>query len=89
MVRPYIKVRAYNYRICLTDDPANKLTLPVLKDYDSTMYALLLRLLEKKPAASLGAILKIDRMPNHKTDINNNGPFSTDMIRDELWLSGR
>lgn len=74
------KVQAYNYRICLTDDPANRIDITRPEGYDSTMYELLLRLLAKKPAASLGAILKIDRMPNHKTDINNNGPFSTDMI---------
>jgi hypothetical protein len=74
------KVQAYNYRICLTDDPANRIDITRPEGYDSTMYELLLRLLAKKPAASLGAILKIDHMPNHKTDINNNGPFSTDMI---------
>jgi hypothetical protein len=74
------KVQAYNYRICLTDDPANRIDITRPEGYDSTMYELLLRLLAKKPAAALGAILKIDRMPNHKTDINNNGPFSTDMI---------
>jgi hypothetical protein len=74
------KVQAYNYRLCLTDDPANRIDITRPAGYDSTMYELLLRLLEKKPAAGLGAILKIDRMPNHKTDINNNGAFSTDMI---------
>jgi len=74
------KVQAYNFRICLTDDAANRIAITRPEGYDSTRYELLLRLLQKKPAVSLGAILKIDRMPNHKTDINNNGPFSTDMI---------
>jgi hypothetical protein len=74
------KVQAYNFRICLTDDAANRIDITRPEGYDSTMYELLLRLLEKKPASNLGAILKIDHMPNHKTDINNNGPFSTDMI---------
>jgi hypothetical protein len=74
------KVQAYNYRICLTNDAANRIDITRPAGYDSTMYELLLRLLEKKPAANLGAILKIDQMPNHKTDINNNGAFSTDMI---------
>jgi len=41
---------------------------------------LLLRYIEKKPAKDLGSFLKVDLLPNHKTDINNNGPFSTDMI---------
>lgn len=74
------KVQAYNIRLCLTDDPANRITIEQPADYDPARYELLLRVLEKKPANSLGAFLKIDRMPNHKTDINNNGPFSTDMI---------
>ena len=74
------KVQAYNFRICLSDDPANRIAIGRPEGYDSLQYELLLRLLEKKPAGSLQAFLKIDRMPNHKTDINNNGPFSTDMI---------
>jgi hypothetical protein len=74
------KVQAYNFRICLTNEPSNRIDITRPDGYDSTKYQLLLRLLEKKPAASLGAILKVDRMPNHKTDINNNGAFSTDMI---------
>lgn len=74
------KVQAYNFRICLTDEPTNRIDITRPDGYDSTKYELLLRLLEKKPAAGLGAILKVDRMPNHKTDINNNGAFSTDMI---------
>lgn len=74
------KVQAYNFRICLTDEPTNRIDITRPEGYDSTKYELLLRLLEKKPAAGLGAILKVDRMPNHKTDINNNGAFSTDMI---------
>jgi hypothetical protein len=74
------KVQAYNFRICLTEDPANRIPVTRPENYDSTRYELLLRLLEKKPAANLQAFLKIDRMPNRKTDINNNGAFSTDMI---------
>jgi hypothetical protein len=74
------KVQSYNYRICLTNDPANRIAITRPPDYDSTRYELLLRLLEKKPANSLSSFLKFDLLPNHKTDINNNGPFSTDMI---------
>lgn len=74
------KVQAYNFRICLTDQPSNLIPITRPDDYDSTKYELLLRVLEKKPAKDLWAFLKFDLMPNHKTDINNNGPFSTDMI---------
>ena len=36
--------------------------------------------MEKEPERPFNLILKPDIMPNEKTDINNNGPFSTDMI---------
>jgi len=74
------KVQSYNYRICLTNDPANRIPITRPLRYDSTRYELLLRLLEKKPAGDLWGILKFDLLPGHKTDINNNGAFSTDMI---------
>lgn len=74
------KVQAYNFRICLSDDPANRIEITKPDNYDPSKYELLLRFLAAKPAKDLWAFLKMDLMPNHKTDINNNGPFSTDMI---------
>ncbi|SDM21839.1 FAD dependent oxidoreductase [Catalinimonas alkaloidigena] len=74
------QVQTYNYRICLTDDPANLIPITRPEGYDSTHYELLLRYLAAKPTESLWGFLKFDLMPNRKTDINNNGPFSTDMI---------
>ncbi|HRQ50771.1 MAG TPA: FAD-dependent oxidoreductase, partial [Agriterribacter sp.] len=74
------KVQAYNYRLCLTNEPANRIPVTKPGDYDASRYELLLRVIEKNQSASLSPHLKIDLMPNHKTDINNNGPFSTDMI---------
>ena len=74
------RVQAYNFRICLTDDPANLIPITLPADYDSTRYELLIRLLQKEPDRPFNLIMKPDMMPNRKTDINNNGPFSTDMI---------
>ena len=74
------KIQAYNFRICLTNDPQNRIEITRPTNYDSTHYALLLRYLAAKPSKDLWGFLKMDTMPNHKTDINNNGPFSTDMI---------
>lgn len=74
------KIQAYNFRLCLTDDPENRIDITRPANYDSTHYELLLRYLQVKPAKDWSAFLKPDKMPNHKTDINNNGPFSTDMI---------
>jgi hypothetical protein len=74
------QVQAYNFRICLSSDPANMIPITQPEGYDPTRYELLLRAIEKNPKLAFNTILKPDRMPNQKTDINNNGPFSTDMI---------
>ena len=74
------KVQAYNFRICLTSKPDNLIPITRPEGYDSSRYELLLRSLAKKPVGDLWGFLKFDLMPNNKTDINNNGPFSTDMI---------
>lgn len=74
------KVQAYNFRICLSRDPNNRIAITRPPNYDSTKYELLLRVLEKEPERPFNLILKPDIMPNEKTDINNNGPFSTDLI---------
>jgi hypothetical protein len=74
------KVQAYNFRICLTNDPANRIAVTRPAGYDATRFELLLRYIQKAGISSIKSVLKLDLMPNHKTDINNNGPFSTDMI---------
>lgn len=74
-------VQTYNYRLCLTNDAANKIEITKPEGYDASQYELLLRYIDKyKPKELNDRVLKIDIMPNHKTDINNNGPFSTDYI---------
>lgn len=74
------KVQTYNFRICLSNKPDNMVPITKPADYDATHYELLARLLPRIHAKNLNAILKFDLMPNGKTDINNNGAFSTDMI---------
>ena len=74
------KIQTYNIRLCLSNDPANRIEITKPVNYDASKYELLLRFLEKKPAKDLNGFLKVDLMPGKKTDINNNGPFSTDMI---------
>ncbi|HTN05274.1 FAD-dependent oxidoreductase [Agriterribacter sp.] len=74
------KVQAYNYRLCLSNELSNRITVTKPDEYDASRYELLLRVIEKNQSVNLSPHLKIDIMPNHKTDINNNGPFSTDMI---------
>ncbi len=77
-------VQAYNYRITLTNDPSNQLPIIKPENYDSTRYELLLRWKEVEPWQSVHDCLFWGFMPNNKTDINNRGAFSTDMIG-ENW----
>jgi hypothetical protein len=75
------KVQAYNYRICLTNDPLNRLPITRPLNYDSSKYELLVRLFEAQPEKkALNDYFILSKMPNYKTDINNRGGFSTDMI---------
>lgn len=74
-------VQAYNYRMCLTNDPTNQLPITRPAGYDSTHYELLLRqIAQKTPKELTWNLMHFVMMPNHKTDINNCGGFSTDMI---------
>lgn len=74
-------VQAYNYRICLTDDPENMIPIERPENYDSTKYELLVRVFEaQKDMRDINQYFIWSKMPNHKTDINNRGAFSTDMI---------
>ncbi|HUY89584.1 MAG TPA: FAD-dependent oxidoreductase [Pirellulales bacterium] len=71
------RVQAYNFRMCLTDDPANQLPFPKPAGYDPLRYELLRRYIDAGVFDALGSNLP---MPNRKTDTNNNGAFSTDNI---------
>ena len=78
------KLQAYNYRLCLTDRSENQVPFPKPHDYDPKRFELLARYLEKKPDVKVGQLMNPVRVPNGKTDTNNNGPFSTDFIG-ENW----
>ncbi len=81
------KIQAYNFRLCLTTDPEHRLPITEPEGYDASRYELLARQLQQTPAGKIkglhqkdGGLLKIDPMPNQKTDINDGGPFSLDYI---------
>ncbi len=71
------KVQAYCYRMCLTDQPANRIPFAKPAGYDPKQYELLARVYGAGWTETFG---KFDPIPNHKTDTNNHGPFSTDNI---------
>ena len=74
-------VQAYNFRICLTDEKENQVPIIQPANYDATRYELLARLFAAQPdQRKINQYFIWSSMPNHKTDINNRGGFSTDMI---------
>jgi len=74
-------IQSYNFRLCLTDSVENRIPIEKPDNYDPSRYELLIREYEAQPQ-----FRKADNyfiwtlMPNRKTDVNNCGAFSTDMI---------
>jgi hypothetical protein len=81
-------VQAYNFRLCLTRNPANRKAIEPPPGYDPGRYELLGRYFDSLQAVgktvTLNNFLKIDMVTPEKTDINNNGGFSTDYIGGNL-----
>ena len=71
------RVQAYCFRMCLTNDPENRIPFRQPDNYDPANYELLGRILDAGWREVFG---KFDPIPNHKTDTNNHGPMSTDNI---------
>jgi hypothetical protein len=78
------RVQAYNYRLCFTTVAANRLEVAAPPGYNPSDYELLARYFDALVAAgrrpTLGEFWNPIGMPNRKTDINNNGAFSTDYL---------
>jgi hypothetical protein len=71
------RVQAYNFRMCTTDVPENRLPWPKPENYDEKDFELALRNVE---AGDLRFSWNPVWMPNRKTDTNNNFAVSTDNI---------
>lgn len=83
------RVQAYCFRMCLTDDPKNRIPFAKPEGYSERDYELLLRNFEamdpnifKKDAKHYWHYMPWinSPMPNRKTDTNNRTGFSTDFI---------
>ena len=72
------RIQAYNFRLCMTNVPENRIAWIEPEEYDPLRYELLLRHFD----AGLTQIpLHINQgVPNSKSDTNNRGAFSTDNI---------
>ena len=89
------RVQAYCFRMCLTDDPSNRIPFVKPEGYNPQNYELLLRNLEAidpetfvKNASHFWHFMPWinSRMPNRKTDTNNRSGFSTDFIgQNHAW----
>jgi hypothetical protein len=77
-------MQAYNFRLCLTQDPTNRLPHVMPPNYDPARFELLGRLLDASVAAGhksvMSSFFNMEQLPNGKMDVNNNGPISTDFI---------
>ncbi len=71
------RVQAYNFRMCLTDSPENRIPFPKPNNYRPENYELLRRYID---AGVWDAFCSNIPMPNRKSDCNNCGAFSTDFI---------
>lgn len=80
------KIQAYNFRMCLSDDPSNRVAFMRPANYDPGRFRLLAAYIErwKKAKGSypkMNQLFIVSRLVKaSKTDINNRGPFSTDYI---------
>lgn len=79
------RVQAYCFRMCLTDDPDNRIPFKKPANYNEKEYELLFRNYAR--GESLTRLPWINsQMPNRKTDTNNRSGFSTDFIgRNYEW----
>jgi flavin-dependent dehydrogenase len=78
------RIQSYNFRLCLTDDPANRVPLEPPPNYDAAQWELLGRYVEAMKAGgaklTLRNFCKYDPLPNRKYDFNNRWPISTDLL---------
>jgi hypothetical protein len=81
-------IQSYCLRVCLTDTVDNMIPITMPEQYDRNKYELLIRLFEAQPnKRALNDYFIWSNLPNHKTDVNNRGAFSTDMIgMNQCWL---
>lgn len=78
------KTQAYNFRLCLTQNASNFIAFTKPENYNPLRYELLLQTILRREAegnqTNLTNIVSIATLPGGKTDFNNNGMFSTDLI---------
>ncbi|MBO7683967.1 MAG: FAD-dependent oxidoreductase [Kiritimatiellae bacterium] len=74
------RVQAYCFRMCLTDNPDNRIPFKKPEGYDERDYELMFRNFALGALDRHGMPWINSKMPNCKTDTNNRTGFSTDFI---------
>ncbi|MFD2876114.1 FAD-dependent oxidoreductase [Paenibacillus rhizoplanae] len=69
------KLQAYNFRMCLTDNPDNRMMIGKPEGYNEADYEILFRAIEQ---GQRSRFFKLNRVTADKTDSNNNSGISTD-----------
>ncbi|WP_240941251.1 FAD-dependent oxidoreductase [Paenibacillus sp. HB172176] len=69
------KLQAYNFRMCLTNCPDNRLEIEKPEGYNEADYEILFRAIEQGQASKF---FKLNKVSTDKTDSNNNSGISTD-----------
>lgn len=69
------KLQAYNFRMCLTNNPDNRLEIEKPEGYDEADYEILFRAIEQGQRSKF---FKLNMVTSDKTDSNNNSGISTD-----------
>src|SRR5687768_4814275 len=65
------KIMTYNFRLCLTRDPNNRVPFAKPERYDPRRYAMLFPWLKKNPDAAFRDIITLTPVGNGKVDANN------------------
>ena len=71
------RLQAYCYRMVLTNAPENRIMIEKPESYREADYEILFRAMEQRQNDKF---FKVTRMPNRKTDSNNNSGISCDYI---------
>lgn len=74
------EIQAYNFRLCLTQNKDNFIPITTPNNYNRSRYELLARYIKAEEIKDLRKLLLIKAVGSGKTDINNQGAFSTDFI---------
>lgn len=93
------KLQAYNFRMCLTNNPDNRIEIEQPEGYNEADYEILFRAIEQGQSSKF---FKLNMVTSDKTDSNNNSGISTDYngmnhnyaeadyrTREQIWIAHR